>query len=127
MMSVIDALASSPTLFIVCSLVLGSIFGSFLNVVIYRMPIMLDRQWRTQYAELAQAAPPSAQPPTFNLLTPRSSCPSCKTPIKARHNVPILSYLLLRGRCASCKASISVRYLLVEALTGVLSAIVAWK
>src|SRR5215213_3787819 len=127
MMSVSDALFSSPTLFIVCSLVLGLIFGSFLNVVIYRLPVILDRQWRAQYAEVAQAAPSPTPLATFNLFTPRSSCPSCNTPIKAWHNVPILSYLLLRGRCASCKASISVRYPLVEAFTGILSAIVAWK
>src|SRR5215208_2914622 len=82
-MSITDALALSPTLFIVCSLVLGLIFGSFLNVVIYRLPVILDRQWRAQYAELSQAAPPPTPLPTFNLLTPRSSCPSCKTP--SRH------------------------------------------
>lgn len=106
---------------------LGLIFGSFLNVVIYRVPVMLDRQWRAECAELAHDTPGQASLAPFNLITPRSACPSCKTPIKAWQNIPVLSYLLLRGRCAACKARISWRYPLVEVLTGILSAVVAWK
>jgi leader peptidase (prepilin peptidase)/N-methyltransferase len=96
-------------------------------VVIYRVPVILDRQWRAQCAELGGQNAESAAGPVFNLVTPRSACPSCKAPIKAWQNIPVVSWLLLRGRCASCKARISARYPLVELLTGVLFAIVAWK
>lgn len=155
-MSVFELLASSPALFITTCLVLGLLVGSFLNVVIYRLPMMLDRQWRQQCAELAVITEPGASTspaatapavmasitvtadstgtvPTaaplarFNLIVPRSACPSCKAPITALQNVPVLSYLFLKGRCASCGARIGIRYPIVEALTGVLSAAVAWK
>jgi leader peptidase (prepilin peptidase)/N-methyltransferase len=142
--SALDLLASSPAVFIGTCLLLGVIVGSFLNVVIYRLPVMLDRQWRTQYAELTSAsieATPAAgveadsdrgaqssEPlEDFNLVVPRSACPSCHAPITALQNIPLLSYLFLRGRCASCGVRISARYPLVEALTGALSAAVAWK
>ena len=105
--------------------VLGLLIGSFLNVVVYRTPIILDRQWRRQCDELAGRETPAA--PRFNIVVPRSACPSCMTPIKAIHNVPVLSWLALRGKCAGCKAKISARYPLVELLTGILSAGVAWK
>jgi leader peptidase (prepilin peptidase)/N-methyltransferase len=113
--------------------VLGLVVGSFLNVVIHRVPIMMERQWREQCAELAQpdhAATLPANPPAnerFDLVVPRSTCPACKAPITALQNIPLLSYLVLRGRCASCGAHISLRYPIVEALTGILSAAVAWK
>jgi leader peptidase (prepilin peptidase)/N-methyltransferase len=141
-MSVLDLLSSSPVLFICACLALGLLVGSFLNVVIYRVPIMLEHQWREQCAELAAAGtstatpsaavatPASPQPrpsPRFNLVVPRSSCPSCRAPIAAMQNIPVLSYLFLKGRCASCGTRISVRYPIIEALTGVLSAAVAWK
>jgi leader peptidase (prepilin peptidase)/N-methyltransferase len=125
-MSVIELLAASPGLFIGTCLVLGLLVGSFLNVVIYRLPVILDRQWREQCAELHGTQPPPATDP-FNLVVPRSACPACKAPITAVQNIPVLSYLALRGRCASCGARISVRYPLIEALTGILSAAVAWK
>ncbi|MFO1510860.1 MAG: A24 family peptidase [Steroidobacteraceae bacterium] len=105
--------------------VLGLLIGSFLNVIVHRTPIILDRQWRRQCDELAGRETPAV--PRFNLVVPRSACPACKVPIKAIHNVPVLSWLALRGRCASCKAGISARYPLVELLTGLLSAAVAWK
>lgn len=105
--------------------VLGLLIGSFLNVVVYRTPIILDRQWRRQCDELTGRETPEA--PRFNIVVPRSACPACKAPVKAIHNVPVLSWLALRGKCASCKAKISARYPLVELLTGVLSAGVAWK
>ena len=105
--------------------VLGLLIGSFLNVVVYRTPIILDRQWRRQCDELAGRETSAA--PRFDIVVPRSACPACKAPIKAIHNVPVLSWLALRGRCASCKAGISARYPLVELLTGLLSAAVAWK
>ncbi|MGC1523899.1 MAG: A24 family peptidase [Steroidobacteraceae bacterium] len=112
--------------------ILSLVVGSFLNVVIYRLPIMLERDWRAQAAELlpanAEAAASRAQsaPERFTLSTPGSACPACQTPIKAWQNIPVVSWLLLRGRCAACKARISLRYPLVELSTGVLSAWVAW-
>lgn len=114
--------------------VLGLMVGSFLNVVIYRLPIMLERDWRAQAAELLPSDSTTATfalinqsvPERFSLSTPRSACPACKAPIKALQNIPVVSWLLLRGRCASCKARISPRYPLVELATGLLSAGVAW-
>jgi leader peptidase (prepilin peptidase)/N-methyltransferase len=113
---------------------LGLVIGSFLNVVIYRLPIMLERDWRAQAADLlpsvgeaaAITSMTQAVPEPFTLSTPRSACPSCKAPIKAWQNIPVVSWLLLRGRCASCKTKISARYPLVELATGLLSAWVAW-
>lgn len=133
----IALLASSPALFIGCCLVLGLVIGSFLNVVIHRVPIMMERQWREQCAELAQPDPdhaatlpanaPEIAKERYDLVVPRSACPACKKPITALQNIPVLSYLFLRGRCANCGVRISVRYPIVEALTGILSAAVAWK
>jgi leader peptidase (prepilin peptidase) / N-methyltransferase len=121
----IQALSQSPALFIGSCLLLGLIVGSFLNVVIYRVPIMLERQWKQQCEEIAGRVPEPA--PKFNLMVPRSACPSCKAPITALQNIPVLSWLVLRGRCASCGAGIGARYPFVEALTGIASALVAWK
>ena len=106
--------------------------GSFLNVVIYRLPIMLERDWKQQCRDLLAGETDGADdgtpgPEVFNLATPRSACPHCGTPVKAHQNIPVLSYLLLKGRCAACAAPISLRYPLVEAFTGVLSALVAWR
>jgi len=137
-MSALELLAASPALFIGAAVVLGLMVGSFLNVVIYRVPLMLERQWREQCAEgsptdspAAASTPPATVsasiPERFNLIVPRSACPVCRAPIRARHNVPLFSWLLLRGKCASCGAPISARYPLVEALTAVLSALIAWK
>ena len=113
---------------------LGLVIGSFLNVVIYRLPIMLERDWQSQAAELvapvgagtATSSAPQAVPERFSLSTPRSACPACKAPIKAWQNIPLVSWMLLRGRCAACKTLISIRYPLVELTTGLLSAWVAW-
>jgi leader peptidase (prepilin peptidase)/N-methyltransferase len=126
-MTVIDLYASEPLLFIATVAALGLVVGSFLNVVIYRVPAILDRQWREQCAELSGKAPSTEPQERFNLIVPRSRCPSCKTPIRARDNVPVVSWLFRKGRCASCNARISARYPLVELLTGALSAVVAWK
>jgi leader peptidase (prepilin peptidase)/N-methyltransferase len=129
---VIELLATSPALFVGTCMVLGLIVGSFLNVVIYRLPVMLERQWREQCAEAKEAdagatTVPAVAVQRFNLIGPRSACPKCKAPIGALQNIPVLSYLLLKGRCANCGTAISARYPLVEALTGILSAVVAWK
>lgn len=124
--------------------VLGLLVGSFLNVVVYRVPIMMERAWREQCAELAAegaavvpgtapgaahetSGPSGAAAPTFNLVWPPSTCPGCGTRIAARHNVPVLSYLWLRGRCAACKARISPRYPIVEIAAAVLGVLVAMK
>jgi leader peptidase (prepilin peptidase) / N-methyltransferase len=123
----IDVFAASPALFIGACLAVGLLVGSFLNVVIHRLPVMLERQWRAECAQLAADAAPEAAHEPFNLMVPRSSCPACRAPITAWQNIPILSYLALAGRCAVCRAPISLRYPIVEALTGALSAAVAWK
>ncbi len=108
--------------------ILGLVIGSFLNVVIYRLPLMLERDWRRQCRQMldpqADAEPDGAP---FNLIRPRSACPACMAPIRPRHNVPVIGYLWLRGRCAACGASIPLRYPIVEALTGLLTALLAWR
>jgi leader peptidase (prepilin peptidase)/N-methyltransferase len=104
----------------------GLCVGSFLNVVIHRLPKMMEAQWRAECSELLNGAPP-AEAPTYNLVKPDSACPSCGTPIRAWQNIPVVSWIALRGRCASCKASIGVRYPAVEAFTGLLSVAVAWR
>lgn len=128
-MSVLDVLAASPGLFIGACVALGLAIGSFLNVVIYRFPIMLERQWREQCAEVSGqvADQRTGSQPTFNLVFPRSSCPRCNAPIAPWQNIPLVSWAVLRGRCANCGSSISARYPFIEALTGVLSGVVAWK
>jgi leader peptidase (prepilin peptidase)/N-methyltransferase len=99
----------------------GLLVGSFLNVVIHRLPKMMEADWQAQAAELRGEAAPAAE--RFNLATPRSRCPHCGTPITALQNVPVVSWLVLRGKCAHCSAPIPVRYPLVEAACGVLAAI----
>jgi leader peptidase (prepilin peptidase)/N-methyltransferase len=129
---VLDLLAQSPVAFIAAASAVGLVVGSFLNVVVYRLPIMLERQWQAQCTPPPQptaAAPAAAaapQPP-FNLVVPRSCCPACRAPISAIHNIPLLSYLALRGRCAGCQAKISLRYPAVELLSALSTAVVAWR
>jgi leader peptidase (prepilin peptidase)/N-methyltransferase len=134
--------AANPALFAGSVFVLGLVVGSFLNVVIYRLPVMLDREWRTQAADYVASAdtpstPPAAStlltpepapplPERFDLIVPRSACPRCRAPITAWQNIPVISWLVLRGRCAACKAPISARYPVVELATGILSAWAAW-
>jgi leader peptidase (prepilin peptidase)/N-methyltransferase len=101
----------------------GLCVGSFLNVVIHRLPKMLDRGWRAQCAELSGQTPPEA--PAYNLLTPRSQCPACGHAIAAYENIPVVSYVFLQGRCSACRAPISQRYPIVELLTGALT-VAAW-
>ncbi len=112
---------------IIGAALLGLIVGSFLNVVIYRLPLMMDREWRQQARQLlgqSSEAGPTQAP--INLISPRSHCPACQSPVAARHNVPVLSYLLLKGRCAACGITISPRYPLIELLTALLSATIIW-
>jgi leader peptidase (prepilin peptidase)/N-methyltransferase len=114
-----------PIALIVASLALGLVVGSFLNVVAYRLPIMLERAWRAEIAVAADGTP-AADPERFNLAWPASRCPSCRKPIAAWQNIPVLSWFLLRGRCSGCQAPIAARYPVVEAFTGLLSVAVAW-
>jgi leader peptidase (prepilin peptidase)/N-methyltransferase len=124
--------SDSPALFSASVFVLGLVIGSFLNVVIYRLPIIMEREWRSQARDLlfpAEAAANDAAgiaPERFSLSAPRSACPSCKAPISTWQNIPVISWLALGGKCAACKAPISVRYPLVEFATACLSAWVAW-
>lgn len=114
-----------PDLFwIAASAFVGLCVGSFLNVVVYRLPRMMEREWQAQCASLRGEAPAAVEPLT--LSRPRSRCPACGHPIAALENIPILSYLFLRGRCSACQARISPRYPLVEALTGGLSVFTVW-
>jgi leader peptidase (prepilin peptidase)/N-methyltransferase len=107
------------------ALVVGLCVGSFLNVVIHRLPRMLERGWREQCAELSGQTP--APEPAYNLVVPRSACPSCGHRIGAHENVPIVSWLALRGRCSACKAAIPARYPLVELAGGLLAAYAVWR
>ncbi|MDE2088915.1 MAG: prepilin peptidase [Gammaproteobacteria bacterium] len=126
-MVIIEFLRASPATFIAVTGVVGLMVGSFLIVVIYRLPLMLEREWRAQCAELlGQSAEPAGQKP-FNLVVPRSHCPQCGHAVRALENIPVLSYLALRGRCSACGARIPLRYPAVELLTGLLSAVVAWR
>ncbi len=122
--SMLLLLQSSPLAFAVLAGVLGLLVGSFLNVVIYRLPKMMERDWHAQCAELSGQTPEKSPP--FNLLVPRSACPHCGHAISALENIPVLSYLFLRGKCRGCGAAISPRYPVVEALSGILCAYAAW-
>lgn len=110
---------------------LGLLIGSFLNVVIHRLPKIMEQQWALEYAHYAAEQSGSAAPPQplarLSLSHPRSACPHCQHAIRWYENIPVLSYLWLRGRCAGCKTRISLRYPLVELLTGALFALCAWR
>jgi leader peptidase (prepilin peptidase)/N-methyltransferase len=125
-----EILDSLPLLLAACVFVFSLMVGSFLNVVIHRLPLMLERQWQAQAREaLAEGADEGATTPAerYNLVVPRSCCPKCGAPIKAHQNIPLLSWLWLGGKCASCREPISVRYPLVELVTALLSAAVALR
>lgn len=117
-------LHASPLLFATSAGMLGLMVGSFLNVVIHRLPKMLEHEWQAQCAELS-GEPPEAGP-RYNLMVPGSACPHCGHKIGALENIPIISYLALRGKCRACGAAISLRYPIVEAITGASSAFAAW-
>ena len=113
------------TVFTAIAALFGLLVGSFLNVVIHRLPKMMERDWALQCAELRGESLEAA--PAVTLVAPRSHCPACGHAISALENIPVLSYLFLRGRCRACRATISVRYPLVEVLTAILFAFVAWR
>jgi leader peptidase (prepilin peptidase)/N-methyltransferase len=115
--------AADPLLLAAGAALLGLIVGSFLNVVIHRLPRMLEAEWQAQCEELAGRDP--APRPAYNLLVPRSHCPACRTPIRLPHLLPLIGWLLTRGRCAACGVAIPPRYPLVEGLTALLFALAA--
>jgi leader peptidase (prepilin peptidase)/N-methyltransferase len=116
---------SADAIFLLGAAIIGLVLGSFLNVVIHRLPKIMDAEWRAQCAEIEGRELPEQG--RYNLLVPSSHCPHCQTPLRPYDNVPLLSYLLLLGRCRQCHAAISPRYPAVEALTAILSALVAWQ
>jgi len=120
-----DLLHAEPALFTGLVFLFSLLVGSFLNVVIHRLPKMMEAEWQAQCAELRGETLPEATP--YNLAVPRSACPQCGHQITALENIPLLSWLWLRGRCSSCRTPISVRYPLVELLTALLSGAAAWK
>jgi leader peptidase (prepilin peptidase)/N-methyltransferase len=120
-----DFFTSSPLSFTLAILVLGLLIGSFLNVLIYRLPVMMERDWRAQARDML-ALPAEDKTETFNLFLPHSRCPHCAHKIRAWENLPVISYLFLGGKCSACKAPISKRYPLIELACGLLSAFIAW-
>ena len=112
-------------IFIVLSVILGLMVGSFLNVVIHRLPKMMEQEWHNNCLELQGKEIPETK--KYTIASPRSACPKCGHMITAMENIPIMSYLFLRGKCSQCKNPISVRYPLIEALTGALLGSIAWK
>ena len=113
-----------PTAFISLWVILGLLVGSFLNVVIYRLPKIMEREWRAQSDELNGQTEQESSP--YNLIVPRSACPHCGHLISALENIPVVSYLFLQGKCKGCGAPISVRYPSVELISGLLSGFAAW-
>ncbi|WP_404395062.1 A24 family peptidase [Stutzerimonas chloritidismutans] len=124
-MMLMDYLASHVLAVVLSAALLGLLVGSFLNVLIYRLPIMMQREWRAQALEYLEC-PPEQISERFNLLLPSSRCPHCDHQIRSWENIPLVSWLALRGKCSSCRAPISSRYPLVELACGLLSGYVAW-
>jgi leader peptidase (prepilin peptidase)/N-methyltransferase len=127
-MTYTEFFTGSPYVLPLFALILGLMIGSFLNVVIYRLPLMMDNEWRTQCHEFLELPPPAAPKnpfAVFNLAKPDSHCPHCKHVISAAENIPVLSYLVQRGKCRHCAAPISARYPLIESITALLSALIA--
>jgi leader peptidase (prepilin peptidase)/N-methyltransferase len=127
-MSIHGVFLNHPTIFLVVVTVLGLIVGSFLNVVIYRLPMIIKRQWSSECREWLSVDDDTTNEASrpFNLVTPRSECPKCGHKIKVIENIPIISYLILGGKCSKCRTSISIQYPLVEALSAIFSMLVAW-
>lgn len=125
-MDILNFWANNLAVFAVCVGFVGLLIGSFLNVVIYRLPKMLMRDWRMQAREVLDL-PEQADTEPFNLILPNSSCPHCGHEIKPWENIPLVSWLVLRGKCSGCKEAISIRYPLVELACGLFSAVIAWQ
>ncbi|MCI0653735.1 MAG: A24 family peptidase [Methylococcaceae bacterium] len=126
-MGLIQFLQTDPTLLIIAAGLLGLMVGSFLNVVVHRLPIMMERAWHRESTEyLKLAAEPAGEQEAFNLVRPASRCPKCHAPVRPWQNIPLISYLILGAKCANCKTPISLRYPIVEGLTAILSVLVVW-
>lgn len=127
-MDAISILLGNTDLFLPSVFLLGLVVGSFLNVIIYRLPIMLERNWRRECEEFLGLKQTGIETnDTFNLSVPPSRCPHCGHGIRAYENIPVLSYLVLGGKCSQCKSPISLRYPMVEILTALVSVVVAWN
>ncbi len=128
-MLLLDYLAASPAALILVCVLFGLLVGSFLNVVIHRIPKMMEATWRQEARELLDQPAPKgeAEPPIFNLVTPGSHCPHCNHRIRWYENVPVVSWALLKGRCSGCKAAISKRYPIIELLTALVAGLCAWR
>jgi len=118
---------ANPLFVVAVALVVGLCVGSFLNVVVHRLPKMMERDWRAQCAELHGEPAPAENPPAYNLAVPRSACPACGHRIGALENIPLVSWLVQRGACRGCHKPISIRYPLIEALGGLLAAYAIWR
>lgn len=121
-----EAVALSPVLYVAAVALIGLLVGSFLNVVIHRLPVMMEREWQDQAREILNIKVDKS-PEVFNLARPCSRCPGCGHQIRPWENMPILSWLMLRGRCSSCRVPISIRYPLIELSSALLSGLVAFK
>ena len=126
-MELVEILQSNPPFLYFATILLGLAVGSFLNVVIYRLPVMLEREWKAQCEELLNDKEAPDDEETFNLITPRSRCPKCNHLITALENIPVISYLLQKRKCTGCGTKISPRYPIIETLTAILSLVVVWK
>jgi leader peptidase (prepilin peptidase)/N-methyltransferase len=124
-MEVLQLLESSRVFFLIACGALGLVVGSFLNVVIHRLPVMMKRAWDQECHEHVGISADTDEQQRFNLLTPSSRCPQCDHRISALENIPVISYLFLKGRCSSCKTPISLRYPAVELATAILSVVTA--
>jgi leader peptidase (prepilin peptidase)/N-methyltransferase len=120
-----EVLRTEPVIFVTFSVIFGLMVGSFLNVVIHRLPKMMEQEWHANCLELQGKEVP--EQPKYTIVTPRSACPKCGHQITALENIPIISWLMLGGKCKGCKTKISMRYPLIEALTGALIGLVAYK
>jgi leader peptidase (prepilin peptidase) / N-methyltransferase len=125
-MDSLDFFFSNPVFFSALLGLVGLLVGSFLNVVIYRLPVMMQKSWRKECSEYLELDFDSTLTEPFNLVLPLSRCPSCNMAIKPYHNIPVFSYLFLGGKCANCSNPISKRYPIIEALTAITSTIIAW-
>lgn len=137
MSDTIEIFNAYPPLFLAAVFVISLLVGSFLNVVIYRLPVMMEREWKQECRFILELDEPTTakahddnpyeeQTGKFNLAYPHSCCPKCNSAIKPWQNIPVISYLLLKGKCANCRTGISARYPIIEAVTGILSVVIAW-
>lgn len=132
-MELLHLLQTNTAFLLVVTAILGLLVGSFLNVVIHRLPVMMERTWRSQCEDFLSSDKSDTHEASrkttekFNLVVPRSKCPYCGHQIRALENIPVISYLFLKGKCSSCSHPISIRYPIIEAVTAILSLVVAWK